>query len=299
MKTEWVPTNDYYRRILDAADEQARRQLYLKLLVQPWQPMMTMMPHPAGEQPGDALAGARAWKWLLPDQMDEMVALLDELERANAWTVGSEALAEAAARFDGLAHKIPFDGLSGWLVLGDPARFTPSERGYTGATDWTQPRFISQFWEPNADNLPRLPGLVAHEMHHLLRLRAFPWGLNTSVADYIVIEGTAESFAAALYGEERIWLSLTSFEPGALETAHQMIAEGLGKTGFDVIRAYIFGDAPAEQSGLRPLGGMPAYGGYAVGYQVVQAFLKRSGTSIEEATFLPASEIIAGSKFFD
>jgi uncharacterized protein YjaZ len=78
-----------------------------------------------------------------------------------------------------------------------------------------------------------------------------------------------------------------------------MIAEGLHKTGFNVIRSYIFGDPLAEQSGYEPLGGMPVYGGYTIGYHVVQAYLKRSGRTIEEATFVSAEEIVAGSGFFD
>jgi uncharacterized protein YjaZ len=77
-----------------------------------------------------------------------------------------------------------------------------------------------------------------------------------------------------------------------------MIGEGLQRTGFDVIRAYIFGDTLADRSGFAPLGGMPTYGGYAIGYRVVQAFMQHSGLSIEEVTFLPASEIVAGSGFF-
>jgi uncharacterized protein YjaZ len=65
-----------------------------------------------------------------------------------------------------------------------------------------------------------------------------------------------------------------------------------------VIRSYIFGDALAEQNGYAPLGGMPSYGGYAVGYHIVQAFLQRTGMSVEEATFVSADEIVAESQFF-
>jgi uncharacterized protein YjaZ len=43
---------------------------------------------------------------------------------------------------------------------------------------------------------------------------------------------------------------------------------------------------------------MPTYGGYTIGYHVVQAYLKRSGRTIEEATFVSADEIVAESGFF-
>jgi predicted Zn-dependent protease DUF2268 len=300
IKTNWIPTNQYYHRILAAPDAAAREQLYLELLIEPWRPMMQMMRGAPGAGGDDPLAGARAWAWLLPDQVDTIGDILEQMEAADAWRVGGEALAVAAARFAAFGDRIPFDQITDWLVLADPARSNPLERGYTGATDWLSPRFIGQFWEPNEDNLPRLPGLVAHEMHHLIRLRAFPWDLQrTSVADYIVLEGTAESFAASLFGEQAVGYFITEFEPAEFETARRLIGAGLRATGFDVIRSYIFGDALAQRSGYTPLGGMPTYGGYTIGYHVVQAFLKRSGRSIEEATFLPADEIVAGSGFFD
>jgi len=299
MRTEWTPTNEFYRRILEAQDAVERERLYLDLLVQPWKPMMDMLSAQFKADPADPLAGARAWAWLLPDKEDEIAALLAELEAADAWEAGQAALAEASSCFAPYAERIPFDSITGWLILADPARSNPLERGYTGAVDWTQPRIIGQIWEASADVLPRLPGLVAHEMHHLIRMRAFPWGPATSVADYIIIEGTAESFAASLFGEDKVGYFITEFNPAGFETARQLIGQGLDATGFDVIRGYIFGDALAGRAGFKPVGGMPTYGGYAVGYHVVQAFLQRSGLSIEEATFLPAQEIVAGSGFFE
>jgi uncharacterized protein YjaZ len=201
MKTNWIPTHEYYRRIIQALDASSRHQLYLDLLVQPWKPMMEMMSRSLGPDHNDTLAGARAWAWLLPDQVTEMAAMLDKLEGADAWMIGQEALTQAAARFDAWSARIPFDKVTGWLVLADPAR--------------------------------------------------------------------------------------------------RLIGQGLGATGFNVIRSYLFGDALAERSGYAPLGGMPTYGGYAIGYHVVQAFLKRSGLSIEETTFVPANAIVQGSGFFE
>jgi uncharacterized protein YjaZ len=259
--------------------------------------MMSMMPGAAAE--ADPLSGARRWAWLLPEQTVAIASALARLEAAGAWAVGTDALARAAARFAPYADRLPIDSLTGWLVLADPARSNPLERGYTGAVDWTQPRILGQFWNPNEYNLPRLPGLLAHEMHHLIRLRAFPWGPHTTVADYIVIEGTAEAFAASLFGVDTVGYFITEFDRAEFEAARRLIGQGLDRTGFDVIRSYIFGDALAERSGFAPLGGMPTYGGYAIGYHVVQAFLERTGQTIEAATFLPAREIVAASRFFD
>ena len=48
-----------------------------------------------------------------------------------------------------------------------------------------------------------------------------------------------------------------------------------------------------------PQPGVPAFAGYALGYRVVQAYLKRTGKNVVEATFVPAQEIVAQSGFFD
>ncbi|MBI3172396.1 MAG: hypothetical protein HYZ25_01655 [Chloroflexi bacterium] len=299
MNIEWIPTNQYYRRIL-AAPAEERQQLYVELFIQPWKAMMDMTSGFMNPQArDDPLAGARAWSWLLPDQAEQIESLLQKMEKANAWTRAEDALHKAAAQFEPFAQRIPFDALTGWLVLGDAAHSNPFERGYTGATDWMQPRLIGQFWEPNADNLSRLGGLFAHEMHHLIRNRIFPWDMRKiTVADYIVVEGTAESFATSLFGADTVGFFVSDVGPADLETARTLIAQGLDKTGFDVIRGYLFGDALAERARFTPVGGMPTYGGYAVGYHVVQTFMERTGLSIEETTFLPASEIVERSGYF-
>ncbi len=302
MKSNWIPTNEYYGRLLTEPDAAKREQLYLDLFVQPWQQMMNMMQRPSmdvGIDAADPFAGAKAWGWLLPHQTDEIARMLQKMEAANAWEIGREAAAQAAAQFTPYAQRLPFDTFEGWLVLADPAFFANDPQpGYTGATDWFAPRYIGQFWQPDERNLPHLAGLVAHEMHHLARFRAFPFTMQTSVAEYIVLEGMAESFAASLFGEEVVGYYVTQFDETMLDTAKSLIATGLQKTGFNVIRSYIFGDALAAQNGYEPLGGMPAYGGYAVGYHVVQAFLRRTGLSAVEATFVPADEIVAKSAFF-
>lgn len=298
MQGNCIPTNEYYHRLLAEPDTAVRQQLYLDLFVQPWQQMMSMVQGPNSES--DPLAGARAWGWLLPDQQVETAVLLAQMEAAQAWEIGQDALDAACARFAPYARRIPFNTVSGWLLLADAARANPPEYGYTGATHWLKPQLIGQFWELNEYNLLRLGSLIAHEMHHLIRLRAFPWDMqHTSVADYIITEGTAEAFAASLFGEDKVGYFITDFNTDELETARRMIEAGLEATGFNVIRSYIFGDAMAERSGFEPLGGMPTYGGYAIGYRVVQAFLERSGCSIEETTFMPSLEIVRGSGFFE
>lgn len=299
MKTEWINTHDYYHQIIDAPDRATRNRLYSELFIEPWQAMMTMLGPMFNADPADELAVARAWAWLLPENLTDTPDALRKLEAADAWHTGARALADGAARFDPCADQLPFDSVTGWLIVADPLRADPIGRGYTGAIDYTQPRLLAQYDTPDDYNLPRLPGAVVHELHHLIRLGLFPWDMaNTSVADYIIHEGMAESFAAALYGQDMVGYYVTDFDDSELDAARALIRDGLDKTGFDIIRGYIFGDPLAEKWGFQKIG-MPAFGGYAIGYRLVQAYLQRTGQSIEAATFVPAQKIVAESGFFD
>lgn len=295
IQTTIVDTRTYYHDIINAPDGRTRHALYLKHFVEPWSQMLSMFAAPGAE---DDLAGARAWNWLLPDDLQAVPQILRQLEDANTWETAADALAQGAARFDAYTDQIPLDSVTGWIVLADAAKSDPVMHGYTGGVDFMQPRFIAQYDTPNAYNLSRLPGMAVHEMHHLIRLRLFPWDMNrTTVGDYIIHEGLAESFAAACFGEDIIGYYVTAFDEDELETARALLHDGVAKTGFDLLRAYIFGDYWAEKMGF-PVVGMPAYGGYAIGYRVVQAYLQRTGSTIEAATFVPAQQIIAESGYF-
>lgn len=298
MKTEWIDTRDFYHQIIAAPDQETREQLYRDLFIQPWKPMMEMIGPMFKADPADDFSVARAWAWLLPDDLTSVPDSLRRLEAADAWRVGGEALAEGAARFAPYADRIPFDTVSGWLVLADPTRSDPIGRGYTGATDFTHPRFVAQFDTPSEFNLPRLPGLVVHEMHHLIRNHVFPWDMSrTSVGDYIIVEGLAEAFAAELFGEKVITHFAGEISADDLATARHIIGENLDRVGFSIIRAYIFGDTIGEKFNL-PKTGVPVCGGYAVGYRVVRAYQEQTGKSVVEATFLPAKQIIEESGYF-
>lgn len=59
----------------------------------------------------------------------------------------------------------------------------------------------------------------------------------------------------------------------------------------------MFGDEIAIEQGYQPVG-LSSFAGYAVGYQVVQAFLKRNNVSIKEATLLHTDKIIQNCGLF-
>ena len=298
MQINVVDTGQIYRSIIAAPDLETKRQIFREKLIAPWKHMMDMVSPMFNADSNDEFAGARAWNWVLPEDLTQAPDALIKLEQAAAWDQATAALERAANCFAPYVDRIPFDTVTAWLIIADPERSDPIGRGYTGAIDFMQPQVVGQFDTPNDYNLPRIPGLFAHEMHHLIRLAVFPWNMaNTSVTDYIVHEGMAESFAAELFGPEIVGYYVTDFDEAQLETAQSLIVDGLEKTGFDVIRGYIFGDYLADQFGFQKIG-MPACGGYAIGYRVVQAYLQRTGQSVAEATFVSAAEIVKQSGYF-
>ncbi|GAB4520878.1 MAG: DUF2268 domain-containing protein [Anaerolineae bacterium] len=298
MNSIWINTHERYHEIIAAPTMEEKTALYKQNFLHPWKNMMDMLVPTMGGDATDELAGARMWNWLLPEDLTTTPENLRLMEQGGAWTLGEKALALAAERLTPYQDRIGFDHVEGWLVLGDPAKSEPAMGGYTGGIDWTSPRLVVQYDGPTQENIHHVQGAAVHELNHLVRLRVFPWDITqTSVADYIIHEGLAESFATALFGEDVLGYYVTRFDEAALGTARTLIEDGLEKTGFNVIRGYIFGDWFAEKWGFEKMG-MPNYGGYAVGYHVVQAFLKRTGISAVEATFLPAREIINESGYF-
>lgn len=147
---------------------------------------------------------------------------------------------------------------------------------------------------PNDYTLPRVAPAAAHEFNHQVRFVHQPFGMNVSVADYIVAEGLAESFAAELYGADLVGPWVTDHTPDDLARAKALIGAHLDLRGFMPVRQYIFGDEDAAARGQAPIG-MPRFGGYD---QVVQAYLRATGSTAASSTCLPASEIIAASGYF-
>jgi uncharacterized protein YjaZ len=174
----------------------------------------------------------------------------------------------------------------------------PLQRGYTGfggVPGW----IMTVYDQPDAANLARIETCTVHELHHNMRFSLFPFNpLGSSVGEYMVAEGLAEAFAAELYGEELIGPWVLEFDEARLDEARAVVGAALDRTGFDVVRSYIFGDTIARFMG-RDAVGVPDYAGYALGYKIVRAAQRRTGQSVAQVTLLPADTIIAQSGFFE
>ncbi|MXI72637.1 hypothetical protein GR255_27670, partial [Mycobacterium tuberculosis] len=75
--------------------------------------------------------------------------------------------------------------------------------------------------------LPRVQAALAHECNHNVRFQFVKWNQQTTLADWVVSEGLAESFAAELYGKDLIGPWVTSTSPEQLEEIKPIISSQL------------------------------------------------------------------------
>ncbi len=288
MEFQIVDTESAYRRLLAAPDSATREAIFRTELIEPFAGLVKVFG-------GNGLASFAQWgmkpEQFAQDKRDQMAAVIDALARADAWKRAAQALEEGRAAFAAYADRIPLNTVIFGLYVADMSA-SPQARGYTGfggIPGW----IMTVYGTPDAYNLERVQAATVHELHHNVLGASNPQAMNmmtATVGQYIVMEGLAESFAAELYGADKAGPWVTEFDDSNLEQTKAIFRQNLNVSGFNEIRRYIFGD---------PSAGLPVYAGYAIGYRVVQAFLKRRGETVVDATFVPADEIIAASGFFD
>jgi uncharacterized protein YjaZ len=285
-------------RAIIAAPVAERRAVYREQLIEPlhdyWHTTLSRFAPQMLDD--ETMIMKMIWETDLEGDLSEDARALDRLEQFDAWSKADAALRLAAQTFDAGGRSCREDHVTGLLLPGnrrDPI-FMEKSRGYAGAQ---VPGYVVVTIWPNEYNLPRIPSAVVHEFNHRVRLSHEPWTPATSVGQYIVLEGLAESFAQELYGVEYIgpWVTSLSAEESARSKA--IIGSALDVTGFDKLRSYIFGDEISAQQGREGLG-LPYCAGYTIGYQLVQAYLAHTGRSATEATFVPYTEIIEMARFF-
>ncbi len=288
MQIHVLPTNKLYRRMLAAPNHDAAQAIYTDEILAAFPTTFLRF---GGD---DIVQTAAQWGMLDAEGLPGAVAALDALETADAWVRAESAMVQAAAQFPNAS----FDSVTVGILLADINRNDPNNRGYTGFGAFAG-EVMAVYSQPNDYNLSRLEGLVAHEFHHNVRFTVHPFDMmNTSVGDYIVHEGLAESFATEQFGAEHVGFFVEDQTEDTLATARALIADHLTDSGFNVVRPYIFGDWAVEMMpGTEPVG-MPNFGGYAIGYHVVQAYLQRTGCTVAEATQVGGEEIIRESGYF-
>lgn len=285
-------------RAVITAPVSERRAVYREHLIEPLRDYWMTTLRRFAPQMGDneAMAMKVLWDVDLEADLSEHAQALDRLEQFDAWKKADEALHLAARIFEATGRSCAEEQITGILLLGNLREriFMELNRGYAGAQ---VPGYIVLPIWPNDYNLPRIPAALVHEFNHRVRLTYEPWTLTTTVGQYMVLEGLAESFAAELYGPEYVGPWTSSLSPEETARAKTILGQALDVSGFDKVRAYIFGDETSKQWGFPELG-LPHCAGYAIGYQVVQAYLRHTGKTATAATFVPYREVIEKSDYF-
>ena len=109
------------------------------------------------------------------------------------------------------------------------------------------------------------------------------WRMEVLIADGDSDDGTREHLLQRCAADPRLVLV---DNPGRIVS-----------TGLNACIARARGGTIARMLNLADID-LPDYAGYALGYRVVHAYLKRTGQSVVDATFVPAHQIIKESQFF-
>jgi len=243
----------------------------------------------------DVVMATKMLGYLDVHEVDKGRSALDQLKAIAIDELTEHSLQHCLRLLGDEGLLIESDSLLCGTYLADPIKLAYT-KGYSGFGGI--PGYIQLLIYPNDYNIPRIPAILAHELHHNVRFSYFNWDHgNVTLGDYLVIEGLADSFASAVYGEQMLGPWVTDFDEEDLHYSIEVMHQVLELKGFAEIRSYMFGDEIAKEQGYQPVG-LSYAAGYAVGYHVVQAFLNYTGVTIYEATRLSTKEIIEGSKVF-
>lgn len=279
-------TLNLYKEMLNLPEGE-RREFFSSELIKPFNPMFEIMHMPRTPEAMGCIE--------LFGRDSKMLEMLERLEKAGAWNNAKMTIEAAVERFEKACIPLPEKVVVG-IFLGNPEYLAMVE-GYTGMG--SIPGYIQIMIDPNEKNLPKLNACIAHEFHHNVLFYNAKWNFMTevTVGKYLAVEGLAESFAASMFGEEYIGPWVTGVQGADLEIARKIISKSLDVKGFMEVRKYIYGKHPMmpETQDF----GVPFCGGYAVGYHVIQAYLKKTGISIEKATIIDGDEIMKASGYFE
>ncbi len=286
MKINILDTDKLYTEMLLLPNNE-RDAFFDEKFLQPFTPMFerTGMPRDPDALSCLALSGA---DHIAKDMLDQLIAV-------DAWGQAQKAIEYAESDFEKYGINMP-EVITLGIFLGDPVKLAQSE-GYTGVG--SMPGYIQIIIAPSTQNIPKLSACIAHEFHHNVLFANVNWNfMNVTLGQYLAVEGMAEGFAHALYGEDFIGPWVTGVEGTYLEKTRKIVGKNLDVSGFMEVRKYIFGDHPMlpESEAL----GIPFCGGYAVGYHAVQTYLRKTGKTITEVTkaFIDGEDIVKQSGYF-
>lgn len=300
MEVKGIRSDKVYAKMI-AAPAEKRNDIYRYELMQPFEKKWAYyhIPLKAPTENGyDVVMASSMLGFMKPTKVDDtQKESVLQLSKDDFWKECQISIERSLSCFIDSGIELPVKDYLFTVLLADPeSPYTILNDGYCG--DGGIPGYIFAWLTPSGHTISRLPVALAHETNHNVRFQFEKWHDDITLAEMMVSEGLAENFATNLYGEENVgpWVSKTDLET-LNEYIKPIIREGLEVQGLDNLTAYLYGDEMAKMQNYFPVG-LPYCAGYACGYHMIKYYLKKTGKTIEEATLLPAEEILKETKGF-
>lgn len=300
MEVKGIRSDKVYAKMI-AAPAEKRNDIYRYELMQPFEKKWAYyhIPLKAPTENGyDVVMASSMLGFMKPTKVDDtQKESVLQLSKDDFWKECQISIERSLSCFIDSGIELPVKDYLFTVLLADPeSPYTILNDGYCG--DGGIPGYIFAWLTPSDHTISRLPVALAHETNHNVRFQFEKWHDDITLAEMMVSEGLAENFATNLYGEENVgpWVSKTDLET-LNEYIKPIIREGLEVQGLDNLTAYLYGDEMAKMQNYFPVG-LPYCAGYACGYHMIKYYLKKTGKTIEEATLLPAEEILKETKGF-
>lgn len=298
MPYKILDTFEQYEELLAIRDMEERKDYFRYTMMDPLKKMWNLInvPIKAKQTNGyDVLMATKMLGYADISNTEILQQGLSILKDNNALMIARNSINKCIENTCNAGLNVSTDLITFGMYIADPVKLN-LQKGYTGFGGI--PGFITVNIFPNEYNLPKIPAVIAHEFHHNIRFSYFEWDHgNVTVGDYLVAEGLAESFAMEQFGANQLGPWVTSMDKEDLEYSIHVIGEALNVKGFAEVSSYMFGDEIAKNEGYQPVG-LSFCAGYAVGFEVVQTFMKMQNKTIYETTLLTSDEIIEGSGLF-
>ena len=295
-----IRSDAIYRKMKDAAPAE-KENIYRDELMKPFEFKWACVgiPLKAETESGcDVVSAAAMSGYYAPAQItQERSAEIDQISKETFWADCENSIRNTLSGFEQHGIQLPKQEYVFTVVLSDPhSPMTVMAGDCCG--DGGIPGYIIGSIVPNARSLFLLPVALAHETNHNVRWQFMQWSSRITLADMIVSEGLAETFAATMFGEKKVgkWVRETTQEV-LRQTVKPLIRANLMTSDFQTLSSCLYGDEIMALRGGQPIG-MPYCGGYACGYALIGHYLKKTGASIYEATITPTVEILKQTEDF-
>lgn len=293
-------SDEIYEKIAFASEEE-KNEIYRRELMKPFEYKWQCIGMPLkSEVVGgyDVVSASTMGGGYHPAQItSELINEIELIKDNTFWLSCEQSIRDTLEGFERNNITLPTQNYIFTIMLNDPSNPMAKMTGdYCG--DGGIPGYIIGTIIPNEISLKMLPFALAHEANHNVRWQFIQWKSNITLADMIISEGLAESFAAMMFGEDKtgIWVKNTSLET-LQNTIKPAIKTHLQESDFNTLSSYLYGDEiMAIRGGVSV--GMPYCAGYACGYALIQHYLKKTGKSIYEATILSTAEILNETEDF-